>query len=97
MALGDQAVARQVDWTVNVGQAGQVRGRCVWSGRSAVALRVGLTRDLRRAEVAFGTRAARTVENDAAQGVLAARASEAARVETLSVDARLFVGTIVVT
>jgi hypothetical protein len=97
LALGDQAVARQVDRTVDVGQAGQVRGRCVWSGRGAVALRVGLTRDLRRAEVAFGTRAARSVENDAAQGVLAARASEAARVETLSVDARLFVGTIVVT
>jgi hypothetical protein len=97
LALSHQAVARQVDRTVDVGQAGQVRGRRVWSGRGAVALRVRLTRDLRRAEVALGTRAAWTVQNDAAQRVLAARASEAARVETLSVDARLFVGTIVVT
>lgn len=81
---------------VDVREAGQVDGLCVWPGRGAVALRVGQARDLRRAEVAFGTRAAWTVQNDAAQGVFTARASEAARIETLSVDARLFVGTLVV-
>jgi len=96
LALCDQSVARQVDGTVDVGQTRQIGGRCVWPGRGAVALRVRLARELRRAEVAFGTGAARTVQDDPAEGVFAARAAQTARVEALRVDARLFVGTVVV-
>lgn len=61
-----------------------------------VAFWIGIAGSLRCADVALWARAAWLVEDHLAKGVDAAHAPERARIETLGVDASLFVRTFVI-